>query len=217
MPASIVQIGSKYAMRLSAGDFARTMTFGNNWTKIRILFTYGIDAVASFTNKVAVGVCNGTAQTYQSASCTDFIGLEIPSATWSPSGGAPAKYNSSYSAIYDGIRKVGSTITRLAGSASTQVLFNGNVNIAFPWAVDIERVWPNYNVTMQFDGNPGTGYGDWNRYDLAYTEGQEDYTFYSTYSRNGMTGGDVYDSVNIHWDASFPCLNIRELMVLRFH
>ena len=153
--ALILDLSGSRAVQLGNEDFARTMFIGNNWQKIRFAIRYSIDNVAAgITAKMALGVCDGTTYTYANANCTDFLGLEIPSGTWT--GNATGYYSQAYSKVCDSIRKVGASVTRTAGAASTGVYWNGTSSIISMMTFQITRKWPLYDLRLSYSYHTST-------------------------------------------------------------
>jgi hypothetical protein len=158
--------GADIALQLGTEEWARTLSIGNVWNKIRIgcmlaVNPSGTSSTPSGTGPV-IGMCSGSSSTFGMASTNNFVGFQ---AGLGGSGGYSTGTGGTQP-VFDwngsnfAITKVGSTIN----SSSMGVGWNTSIPVQGVgtqrhWIVlvDILKGSPNYTITQWSQDPPGHG------------------------------------------------------------
>ncbi len=198
------------AIQLGNEDFARTMSMGTQWQKIRIGFLNSVwNTGGSITGRtVALGVCQGVDHTYGDPSCTDFIGVIWPGVAQGGGHYQSANYI---------------TVAQRTGVAETSAHDNNNPNmflsaapgsVRFPFIVDILKGPVNYTLYYYAPGVSSLVDVSTSTF-LSYME-NESFVTQPPISL-AYSGAGLFDSVCLSWHRSVPTVEVSDLCVVRFY
>lgn len=221
---------------LKNSQLARTMVIGSTWTKIRVAMRCALEGSATFgPNRLAFGVCSGTAHIWASDYCTHaaamLFGRDNNTAVYT--AGPPVCYNIGGGPYFT--KKVSQTETNCnAGSLSTSTCYvaadsaNRNCIIAF----DLRKTGPTNGWFMQASvgGNVVAGaanktYAQFHDFMLlpTMTAFQTQMAAYAGIEvQNNAAGGTIdeaangyLDSVFVYWQNPTVGLEIGDIVVAR--
>jgi hypothetical protein len=223
--AEIIQLVSgDQALRLYNEQFLRTMAFGAQWGKIRVIVRFCCDATSTINSSgLVVGVCQGTANPFRSSQTDDFIGACLGTAiqtnNWTYNAGPPPY------ATVGGFLPVA---FKRQGSTNTVVPPGGSITIYMPisptrgiFGVDIEKSNGVMRVKPLGIQTQALAQTDYNSGNFFFNSDND----VSTSPLIGglpnvlsvpYTGQYAFDTVNIDWNNGIQPLNISDIMVVRF-
>ena len=224
-----------HRIQLAVEDYARTLSFGSNWTKIRLGFTVGWTGhVPTFQSAGLVyGLSKGTACTFSNPTlCEDFIGIGY-SASW-PLRETWTWTNSAYY-VRGGGSGTPRYINRVAGNADVvgavganpqlcQLPANGSFSAAYA-LLDITKNSP-YSITLVTTWQSlVSSFATPTFTNVIRTQEDEGLTLSPqpiiTSTASSVTiaysGNMGWDSVNFAWDCFNPCVEIGTIVVTRYY
>lgn len=94
---SIANGKTEQRLLLDTGEYARTMHFGGEWHRLRIVLLVRANGAATFTSDGKIGICSGSAlaNTVGSAACNNFAGIHFNVAapnTWTFTPGTKTNF-----------------------------------------------------------------------------------------------------------------------------
>lgn len=211
---------------LSNSNFARTWntTLGTNWTKLRVALRYTMTNTAANltgTPRFAIGVCAGTNNIFQDATCSNFVGMVTGAATWSYLGGPPPYYNNQAPVA---ATKVGATLT-LGGAmpASGTFYITGNPGVTNRTIVflDVTKgVGTNITLRAFFQSGAITRDIDYDQFLLLaemLTPAATTFTLSAEVSAPPVTESvnGYLNSVNVAWDRTSPAIQICDIAIVK--
>lgn len=209
-------------LQLQGEEFVRPMAFGNNWGRLKIMIRLYIPGFDQFTGTTfALGLSNGTANTFTSPNTTDWLGLHWggnwPNGTFNLNSGASGFYYSPGNGTQTVLRKVGGavTVTNYGGGNSHTMGVTGSGYHSY-LAFDILRTAPStYVFNSLVDLNtPQDRRAVWTSIAEAELGISNISAFYGSAT---VSGGLVYDTLTIYWSRVVPALEIAQLIAVRFH
>lgn len=219
------------AVQLGSEEFVRQMSFGGNWSKIRIgmlLMLNGNSSIA--TARLGAGVCVGTTNTFSSSSCTGWVGgtndQSLGSLTYDAvnfrygfGGGAAT--------LYSVLTKVGNVITTTAGGTNQGWIAApaGNKPMPFVWEIYKLPTAPvgTYAVSCIAPNTTAQAIAC-SRTNLMYMLEDEaaTSTVFTTYAALTQGNSASYqtlngspDTVSIIWNKASPTVEFSNLTVVR--
>jgi len=138
---------------LNNGSISRKISIGNTWNRLRIFARFSWDdagANIGGSPRLWFGVHSNPQPNMSNgpltASCSHFVGLRTPSATWARSAG-PVKYTVTHQ---DGLcKKVGNTESPVVGSWAASSHFKPGVNTTrHPLWLEFTKGAPNFTVVF---------------------------------------------------------------------
>src|SRR5512143_618706 len=226
--ASIVEniIGDR-ALQLGSEEFVRKLPWGNSWSFIRVGVYLIFNGSSNMTNaNLAIGLCNGDQNTYQSASCVGWCGVGYgyqAASTWAY--GAPYySIGTGGSSWCHGVSKIGASITASTTSNNTVNYVRGAASGQPDWLfADIVRT-SSSSYTVH-GGAPNAGMIVLNTRFFEFIRSMEDApgtSFFNTYLpisnsvvMSGLTG--TLDTVSVYWNKAVPTIEISAISVVRFY
>ncbi len=144
--------GNELYLTLSNEEFVRSLSIGNNWTKLRIGIMVaqtpdGTNNLVSCT--LTMGMCSGTVYPFNSANTVNWVGVSIPGnlgSTLTYTAGSGNPYFAAGFSYYG--KKVGSSTSFTpAGNGALTISSNtGALQRRTPIYLDIEKASPNYKL-----------------------------------------------------------------------
>lgn len=196
----------------------RKLSFGTNWTTLRIGFRYYIawaNGGGITQPRWCCGVSNGTTAGPGSPNTTDFLGVVFSG--WTVGFTGSSTFYTGNGRVSDGIRKVGADATIVVGTNSNGNYWNQNSNIAVPVAMEVTKLSStSYSVRSTYMENSSLCVNMTRSNFLLQMEAATPFTTNWCISKT-LTGGTNYDSVCVSWGKSMPTLTISELTVMRFN
>lgn len=108
-------------LELTSGYLGRKMAWGSDWHRLQIALLVSFSGTSNFTSDLAIGVCNGTTNMYNSTTCANWVGmLNDPAgpATWTYNAGTNyGRYTQAVGTRFDS-RRVNTTTDHGSGSGS---------------------------------------------------------------------------------------------------
>lgn len=220
---------SKKEVVLGREDFIRPLSFGNNWSKIRVAVRYSIFRTWGDISKpqFGLGVCSGPSSGYNSIT-SDWLGGVFGgtptgiNGDWSNYGSNPNVYSGPGS-IGNPCRKLGVIYNNANSTASTTNMYNvTDGESAYVQLIDINRT---ANWTQAVVGELQYAY-DYhvvtNVSKYAYMTAIENETAVPSFMAGfwyagTLNIGPVYDHVCITWGKSIPAIILFDITVLRFN
>jgi hypothetical protein len=160
--------GSDIALQLGTEEWARTLSIGNFWNKIRIGCLLAVNPVSTTSTPTStgpvIGMCSGINSTFGMTSTNNFVGYQAGFA--GTSGGAYATGTGGTQPVFAwngsnyGITKVGTTINgvTMGGSWNSDLPVQGvGTQRRYMILVDILKGTPNYTVTQWAQDPPSHG------------------------------------------------------------
>jgi hypothetical protein len=211
---------------VNGASFGRQFGWANKWKRVRIGALFTINAVATVTSNLYFGICSGTAQMAESATCANWIGglceAVDSSATFTFNAGTDYSYFKN--TLMAGAIKHNTTVTGIAG-ASGALFLGGQAALRCYCFWDISRT--SYQVSQTYSakfGRPNdtqaSREADWNykslleqlwRYD-ADVSGQSATGTITTDEANG-----ILDTFNIAWSHATSPLELSCIAAIRLN
>jgi hypothetical protein len=124
--ASIVSAGldngkSAQVLQLTSGFYGRQFYFGSGWHRLAICLLVQFGGVATFAADLAIGVCSGTTNMFNSATCTNWLGQYNDPAspsTWTFNAGVNHPFYTQSVSTRWATRRVNTTTDRGGGTSS---------------------------------------------------------------------------------------------------
>lgn len=235
MAAIVENILGDKALQLAHDEFVRKLSFGNQWTllrigmRMRIFGNWGVGGQLSQA-MFHVGLNNGDQYTFNSPACAGYVGI-VPGTT-SGGGNFYYNYNSAnkwYTTpgtyFYHNVKKLGSTITFehfgstglayfAAAAAAPRIFVVG----FYRTAATTVTPYFYYSTIAQF------AYKEPTTYDLMRCVEGEDI---GGYPGNFITGpassaamtsvASNLDTLSIYWNRNIPALEIYDVVVVRYY
>lgn len=202
--AQIVNTLGDNALRLQNQEFVRALPWGANWKRVRIAVNVSIPQMggAGFTAGLFIGLCQGTVDTYKSASCVEWVGR-----AWS----GAATYQASPTAVSwttpnpQGVYKKNTTV--VAGTTAAVNSFIAK-SVRSTFIVELTTIATGYNLGYSAPSSVGTDVvgRDFELFALAETLTNQDMT---------MTSNYALDTVSVYWDYAAVGLEFNEICVVR--
>lgn len=237
--ASIVEtITGDKAVQLGIGEeFVRPLSFGNQWSKIRIGMRLAINGNANLgagLQRLGFGLCNGNQLTYKSSSCVSWVGI-----SWGINPGAAWTYDAvnNWYAVYSGgsvsyvTTKVGATVTDTSTGNNTPHYISGTLrNAPSIIMTQIDRVSSSsYSVKGYMPGGVQVASTP-SFYDLMRCMEDEEmntianggygrtFVDHNLSSATATGVSSTLDTLSFFWErASLPTIEVSDLCVLRFY
>lgn len=219
--ARTISAATEQAIAMENSAFARTLSIGTSWTKLRIGIRFhfrDLGVAPSGTPRFAMGFCSGTTNIMGDASVTHWVGLITDTATW---GYAPGSHYGSIT--LSPAKKVGSTLT-VGSSLTTTMGIPGraadNVPDRMMLFADIEKGSPNFAFSSFWPGP--TSAVDASRANFLSRMEESTPSAFSTHTFT--TGGSLavseadgtLNAINIAWDRASFAAEICDIAVARF-
>jgi hypothetical protein len=208
-------------LQLGAEDFFRTLSFGTNWTKIRIGVRMSMnDAYGNVLANLSVGVSQGSAACLNSPSIIDAIGLTH--------GGNIGEYSNNFTRSLNttpcyrpgvssaAFNKKGAINTITAGGGYTLNLSGAPAIAQTPWLVDIAKGTPSYTITVWTLGAVTISNVTRATYLLQLENESTPVNMSSSATTMTYSGSALFDTVFIHWSKSTPTVELSDVSVVRF-
>jgi hypothetical protein len=225
--AKIVDISGSRRLQLDNEEFARTFSFGQRWSRLKIGILFGVNGGATFSSTMLMGICSGTTNTFRSPTTDGWYGIApvsygaVPSWTWAA---APDGYSQAGTtkAI---VTRIGSTVTEASvGSVGPWGLPSAPVNLgmyvftiyrspgwkslisqsAYPTTIAAAAVKiESFQFYLNLDNDAGTSYWSMRNDDAVSTA-------------LAWTGGDL-DSFSFVWGTNTPTIEIAHIGVMRIN
>lgn len=206
--------------RVANAVFARKISIGNSWNKIRIGLRLSFeDSGANITGNPAlvVGVCSGLTALYGEASVTNFAGVYLSAVQWNRgSGGSYAWYGATNSCYP--MKKVGTTQTTgvTTITSSNGPWFGASPNLRDIYFVDILKGSPNYSFYCFWSNSlSDVTIANFKTQMEAATPVLADH-FYSgpqTLAVDESAGN--FDSICVHWNHTVPAMEISDFAICK--
>jgi hypothetical protein len=204
---------------LSNGQFARKLSIGSNWTRLRLGIRFGmtdLGVAPTGTPRFAAGFCSGLSNLFGDATTDNWVGIISNTATW-----AYAAADHYGSVVFGAAKRVGSTLTvgsNAAGSVSIGAVSASTGVQRALFFVDITKGSPNYTVQAFTAGGtpPDSTIAQFLAQLESSTPSLSGYTWNTstTIAADESTGG--FDSINVSWDRSSFNAEISDVGVCRF-
>lgn len=212
--------GDDKRIQLSNSQFARVISIGSTWNKIRIATRITATDLGSGpvgTPRLAFGICSGTSNIYGDATVTNWCGLLTSAATWNRQTFPFLSYTQAASGLV--AKKVGSTLTTGAILVNPMIPIVGANKRAF-LILDITKGSPNYTF-QGFAWDGGTNIPDVSlSHFLASIEGSN-LPVDAGYNTSAATAfavdesAGVFNAVNVHWDKTSFQIELSDIAVVR--
>jgi len=205
--AQIVNVLGDNALRLQNEELVRALPWGADWRRIRICMNLSMPALggsAGFTAALYMGLCQGTVNTFKSASCTEWVGGFVSgTAIWA--GASPGVWWGAPNP-QDGYKKNSVLTTTNTGGAANFI----NKNMRWAWQVEISTAATGYAVLLNAPGTQPTSDLTGSNFMLS-TVGGESYTLKTV----AMTTNYALDTLSIYWDCPSVGIDFNEIEVVR--
>lgn len=218
--ARTISAATEKAIAMENSAFARTLSIGTSWTKLRVGIRFhfrDLGSAPSGTPRFAIGLCSGTTNIMGDASVTHWVGLITDTLTWGYAAG------SHYGSIsLNPAKKVGSTLT--VGAALTSAMgiparAADNVPDRMMLFADIEKGSPNFAFSSFWPG-PISSIDASRAQFLSRMEEATPSAFSThTFTTGGSLAVDeadgVLNAINIAWDRASFAAELCDIAVAR--
>jgi hypothetical protein len=212
---------------LQNSNYARKWTalLGTTWTKIRIACRATIvdsGANAGSTPIFAIGICSGTTQIFQDATCHHWLGVVSQLTTWTRNAGPPVFYVPGGASYYNAGKKVASGalsgLNVITNFAST--LFDSTTANRSVFCIDITKGSPNFTITTAAARNNNTpGDIDLPTYQAQIETASPSFANHTNYAGVTVAIDEVangyFDSVAFAWDHTTPAIELSDITIVR--
>lgn len=205
-------------------QIARLLEIADNWTKLRIGLLWSINASATVSSspRFAIGVCNGTANLYGSASTNHFVGVFPNISSFSYTSGPPAYLLTS---VVKPRKRVGTTNTDSGSGIISPYMSAAPASIRSAFYLDIEKGSPNYTFQVGAPDTTGAAQTDitWAKFLEGMEIGMADMGSWTTGYADGNAqtvavdedADGVLNALNIYWNRDSPTIEVSGLAYAR--
>ena len=218
--ARTISAATEKAIAMTNSAFARTLSIGTTWTKIRVGIRFhfrDLGSAPSGTPRFALGLCSGTTNIMGDASVTHWVGCITDAASWGYAAG------SHYGSItWSPAKKVNTTLT--VGSSLTTTMgiparAADNVADRMMLMVDIEKGSPNFSFASFWPGPTSsvdaTKANFLSRMEEATPSGFSTHTFTTGGSLAVSESDGTLNAINIAWDRASFAAELCDIAVAR--
>lgn len=219
--ARTISAATEKAIAMENSAFARTLSIGTSWTKLRVGIRFhfrDLGSAPSGTPRFAIGLCSGTTNIMGDASVTHWVGLITNTATW---GYAAGSHYGSIDLV--AAKKVGSTLstgTSLSGAAmGIPARAADNVPDRMMLFADIEKGSPNFAFSAFWPGPisviDASRAQFLSRMEEATPSAFSTHTFTTGGSLAVSEADGVLNAINIAWDRASFAAELCDIAVAR--
>jgi hypothetical protein len=210
------------ALQLGNEEFIRPMSFGTNWSKIRIGVVAALNATQGLRQAgFLMGVCAGAGSSWKTVNTSEFVGVHfgatVENSTYAYVLGPPAYFTQAGVSV-PSVTKLAGVVSNRGGANTTAYFGAMPSTTRVAYFLDITKgssyivnaLWPNSIANAQADNSIATFIAN------METDGTPTNTASLGAQTFAYAGAGLLDTLNLSWNHSTPVMTIFAIAVCRF-